>query len=107
MKTKILIAEDDPVSQSILGDLVKNQGYEVVSANNGTDAWKLLKADPQLHLAFIDWMMPGIDGLELCAKIKAEIHDRYVYAIMITAKDQKDDLIQGMEAGADEFISKP
>ena len=107
MKTKILIADDDPVSQSILSDLVKNQGYEVLLASNGTDAWNILKSDPQLHVAFIDWMMPGLDGPQLCAKIKAEITDRYVYAIMITAKDQKDDLIQGMEAGADEFISKP
>ncbi len=107
MKTKILIADDDPVSQSILSDLVQSQGYEVVIAHNGTDAWKALKADPQLHIAFIDWMMPGIDGPTLCAKIKAEITDRYVYAIMITAKDEKQDLIEGMNSGADEFISKP
>jgi class 3 adenylate cyclase len=107
MKTKILIADDDPVSQSILSDLVQNQGYEVVMTNNGTDAWQVIRDTPDLHVAFIDWMMPGIDGPTLCAKIKAEITDRYVYAIMITAKDQKDDLIQGMEAGADEFISKP
>jgi adenylate cyclase len=107
MKPKILIADDDPVSQSILSDLVKNQGYEVVITNNGTDAWKLLKSDPQLHVAFIDWMMPGIDGPRLCTRIKAEINDRYIYSIMITAKDQKNDLIEGMEAGADEFISKP
>ncbi len=107
MKTKILIADDDPVSQSIFGDLVKRQGHEVVITDNGTDAFKLLKSDPTIHVAFIDWMMPGIDGPTLCTKIKAEITDRYVYAIMITAKDQKDDLIEGMEAGADEFISKP
>jgi adenylate cyclase len=106
-KAKILIADDDPVSQSILGDLVQGQGYEVVITSNGTDAWQALQDTPDLDLAFIDWMMPGIDGPTLCAKIKAEITDRYVYAIMITAKDHKDDLIKGMEAGADEFISKP
>lgn len=107
MKSKILIADDDPVSQSILSDLVRNQGYDIVMTDNGIDAWNLLQSDPTLHVAFIDWMMPGMDGPTLCAKIKAEIQDRYVYAIMITAKDQKDDLIEGMEAGADEFISKP
>ncbi len=107
MKPKILIADDDPVSQSILSDLVANQGYEVTLVSNGTDAWKALKTDPQLHVAFIDWMMPGIDGPTLCAKIKAEIDDRYVYSIMITAKDGKEDLMVGMAAGADEFISKP
>lgn len=107
MKTKILIADDDPVTQSILGDLVKNQGYEIVVTNNGTDAWNLLRDDPHIHVAFIDWVMPGIDGPSLCARIKEDIQDRYVYAIMITAKAEKADLIKGMDAGADEFISKP
>jgi adenylate cyclase len=107
MKPKILIADDDPVSQFILGDLVSAQGYEVILADDGDQAWDLIRSTPDLHVAFIDWVMPGIDGPTLCAKIKAEIVDRYVYAIMITAKDLKDDLIHGMEAGADEFISKP
>lgn len=107
MKPQILIADDDPVSQSILMDLVVRQGYKVIVTDNGQSAWNLLHAEPRVQLAFIDWMMPGMDGLELCAKIKAEIRDRYVYSIMITAKSEKEDLIKGLEAGADEFISKP
>ena len=107
MKSKILIADDDPVSRSILGDLVKAQGYEIVVTDNGTDAWEILQDDPAIRVAFIDWIMPGIDGPSLCTNIKEGISDRYVYAIMITAKVEKADLIAGMDAGADEFISKP
>ncbi len=107
LTSKILIADDDPVSRSILGDLVKEQGYEIIVTDNGTDAWQILQDNPDIRVAFIDWMMPGIDGPSLCTNIKEGINDRYIYAIMITAKVEKKDLIAGMDAGADEFISKP
>jgi adenylate cyclase len=107
VKPKILIVEDDPVSHSVLKDTVRQIGYETVHASSGEAAWDQLRADPTLQLACIDWVMPGMDGLALCAKIKAELKDRYVYSIMITSKSRKEDLIQGLEAGADEFLSKP
>lgn len=107
MKPKILIVEDDPVSQSVLHDMVTQIGYETVHANSGEQAWDCLASDPAIQLACIDWMMPGMDGLSLCTKIKGEIRGRYVYSIMITAKTAKEDLIRGLEAGADEFLSKP
>lgn len=107
IKSKILIADDDPVSRSIFGDIVENLGHEIVVTDNGKDAWKIIKEDPAINVAFIDWIMPGMDGPSLCSRIKNEIVDRYVYSIMITAKGEKADLVKGMDAGADEFISKP
>jgi class 3 adenylate cyclase len=107
LEKRILIADDDPVSRSIFGDIVSGLGYKIVTAENGQDAWQILKKDPKISIALIDWIMPKMDGPTLCAKIKNQIFDRYVYSIMITAKDEKEDLIKGMDAGADEFISKP
>lgn len=107
MKPRILIVEDDPVSRSVLHDMVSQIGYQTLHAQSGEQAWECLRADPDIQLAFIDWMLPGMDGPALCSKIKAEIHDRYVYSIIITAKSSKEDLIRGLEAGADEFLTKP
>lgn len=107
MKPKILIVEDDPVSQSILSDLVGINGYEVILADTGEEGWRLINEEKDIRFAFIDWQLPEMDGLTLCSRIKSEINDRYVYAIVITAKNSKEDLIFGMRSGADDFISKP
>ena len=107
MKPTILIVDDDPVSQEVLCDLVTLCGYETVLADSGEEGWELLCSDPGIKVAFIDWVMPGMDGPTLCAKIKAQAQDRYVYIIMISAKSQKEDLIKGLEAGADDFLTKP
>src|SRR5262245_26682993 len=107
MNPNILIVEDDPVSGSVLADLVANAGLHPVRASTGEEAWEKIQADSAIQIAFIDWLLPGLDGLALCSKIKNEIKDRYLYAIMITSKNQKEDLIKGLEAGADEFLTKP
>ena len=107
MKPTILIVDDDPVSQQVLCDLVTLCGYETVLADSGEQAWELLCLNPTIKVAFIDWIMPGMDGPTLCAKIKAQAQDRYVYIIMISAKSKKEDLIKGLEAGADDFLTKP
>jgi adenylate cyclase len=107
MKPTILIVDDDPVSQQVLSDLVVLCGHETVLADSGEEAWELFLQNPEIKVAFIDWIMPGMDGLSLCAKIKANSRDRYVYIIMITAKSQKDDIIKGLAAGADDFLAKP
>ena len=106
-KSKVLIIEDDPVSQSVLHDLITSHGYETVLASDGLEGWEKINADPDLRVAFIDWIMPGMDGVSLCAKIKSEIKDRYVYAIMISAKTSKEDLVKALELGADDFLAKP
>jgi class 3 adenylate cyclase len=107
MKPTILIVDDDPVSQQVLSDLVVLCGHETVLADSGEAAWEIFQRDPAIQVAFIDWIMPGMDGLSLCSKIKSHSRDRYVYIIMITAKGGKEDIIRGLEAGADDFLAKP
>jgi class 3 adenylate cyclase len=107
LKPTILIADDDPVSQTVLGDLVTLCGYETVLADSGEQAWELLCQNAAIKVAFIDWLMPGMDGLALCSKIKRSSRDNYVYIIIISSKNQKEDVIKGLEAGADDFLAKP
>jgi diguanylate cyclase (GGDEF)-like protein len=102
----ILIAEDDLISCRILDKNLKNWGYTTILAKNGKDAWKSLQ-DPGLRLALLDWMMPEIDGLELCKKIRLENKPNYTYIILLTARDNPQDIINGLEAGADDYMTKP
>jgi sigma-B regulation protein RsbU (phosphoserine phosphatase) len=103
---QILIAEDDPVSRVLLQRHLEKWGHTVVSAENGDQAWELFR-NGDFSMVVSDWMMPGIDGLELTRRIRSEPRPGYVYIIMLTAKSQKEDIVQGMEAGADDFITKP
>lgn len=103
---KILIAEDDPISRRLLQTHLQRWGHEVVPAQNGAEALALFTAEP-FGLVITDWMMPELDGLELIRRIREGDHPGYVYVILLTAKSQKEDLVQGMEAGADDFLTKP
>jgi diguanylate cyclase (GGDEF)-like protein len=103
---KILIAEDDAISRLMLQRTLQSWGHEVIVATNGEEAWERFLAEA-CRFVITDWMMPQTDGLELCRRIRAlEGHD-YTYVILLTAKAQKDDLVEGMSAGADDFIVKP
>ncbi|MCB1127400.1 MAG: response regulator, partial [Verrucomicrobiae bacterium] len=104
---KILIVEDDPVSQTVLKGAVEDVGRDAVCVGSGEEAWSLLLADPHFDIAFIDWIMPGMSGPQLCARIRQHLTDRYVYTIMVTSKTGKQDLMRGLESGADDFVSKP
>jgi putative two-component system response regulator len=104
---KILIAEDDATSRTMLQAMLGKWGYEVVAANNGDDAWKQLQASDAPLLAIVDWMMPGLDGLELCRRLRATDKDDYTYVIMVTGRNEKADLITGFEAGVDDYLVKP
>lgn len=104
---KILIADDDPVFRRLLESLLKKWGYDVVLASDGSEAWNvLLQPDPP-SLAIIDWLMPGIEGVELCRLIKTELQYRAIYAILVTAHQREDDCVLALESGADDFIAKP
>ncbi len=106
---KVLIADDDPTSNLLLKRMLFQWGFDVVSTFNGTDAWKLLQEDNELQIAVIDWVMPGMEGLELCRLLREMEKDgeRYTYVIILTGKDDKADIISGIDAGADDYIIKP
>jgi len=104
---KILIADDDPVSRRRLETILSKWGYEVITARDGTEAWRELQAEDSPSLAILDWMMPGVDGPELCRRIRKRGDERYTYVIILTSLDTRDDLVLGMESGADDYVVKP
>ena len=104
---KILIAEDDPISRRLLETVLIKWGYEVVVATDGQQAWQALEADGAPQLAILDWMMPHMDGVEVCRQVRSRRGAPYVYVLLLTARSQREDLVQGMEAGADDYITKP
>jgi signal transduction histidine kinase len=101
-----LIAEDDLISRRLLQSNLEKWGHEVVSAPDGAEAWRLFESGG-FPIVISDWMMPEMDGVELVRRIRACQRPGYVYTILLTAKTQKEELIQGMEAGADDFVTKP
>jgi phosphoserine phosphatase RsbU/P len=104
---RILIADDDRVSTTMLGRTLEAWGLEVVVAQEGLSAWQHIAGDDPPQVAIIDWMMPGIDGLELCRRIRATPPRSPVYVILLTARTSRQDLVAGLEAGADDYLTKP
>jgi sigma-B regulation protein RsbU (phosphoserine phosphatase) len=104
---KILIAEDDPVSRRVLEATLLKWGYEVLVATNGTDAWEILQRDDAPSLAVLDIMMPGIDGLEVCRRVRQSPSATPPYLILLTAMASKDEVVNGIQAGANDYLSKP
>ena len=103
---KILIAEDDATSREILAHVLRQLGHEVVEAVNGEEAWAVFQRE-HVSLLISDWMMPGLDGLQLCRRIRAEQRPRYTYIILLTVLGGKRNYLEAMEAGTDDFITKP
>jgi diguanylate cyclase (GGDEF)-like protein len=104
---KILIAEDDLVYRRLLEGTLARWGYAVVAAGDGLEARAVLQADEAPRLAILDWMMPGVDGIDVCREVRRQTDKPYIYVLLLTAKDRKPDLIQGLEAGADDYLVKP
>jgi diguanylate cyclase (GGDEF)-like protein len=104
---KVLIAEDDPVSRRVLEVTLANWGYSVTVVSDGTEALRLLGSDDGPRIAILDWMMPGLDGVDVCKHLRTNAADRYVYIILLTSRQDKSDLAVGIEAGADDYITKP
>jgi diguanylate cyclase (GGDEF)-like protein len=103
----VLIAEDEAVSRVRLQALLTKWGYTVIVARDGLEAWDLLQRPDAPPLAVIDWMMPGLDGTELCRRIRQQGREPYVYVLLLTGRGRKEDLIEGLEAGADDYVTKP
>jgi DNA-binding response OmpR family regulator len=104
---KILIAEDDPVSATLLQTLLTQWDYEVVITENGDDALSVLSADDGPSLAILDWMMPGLSGPAVCRKIRSAPPSRPLYLILLTRLGKRDKIVEGLEAGADDYLAKP
>ncbi len=103
----MLVADDDVISRKRLESLLKKRGYEVTSARDGLEALAVLEGIDSPSIAILDWMMPGVDGPEICRKLRKANREPYVYVILVTGKDSKDDLIAGLDAGADDYLTKP
>jgi putative two-component system response regulator len=103
---KILVVDDDPINVEILGAILTSQGYEVLKAFNGGDAVRLIERDSP-DLILLDVMMPGISGFDVCRKLKSSERTRMIPVVMVTALDDLDSRIKAIEAGADDFITKP
>ena len=104
---KILIADDSIVSRHLLEATLRKWGYDVVVACDGSEALEFLEREDAPSLAILDWMMPGLTGPEVCRRIRDRRSEPYTYTLLLTSKSQKEDLIEGMEAGADDYITKP
>ena len=103
---RLLIAEDDPTSAAALHGLLQNIGYDVDVATNGIDAWQRWQIS-QPKIVILDWMMPGIDGVEVCRRIRSVSTNEYTCVIMLTAKRDREDRVAALKAGADVFLTKP
>lgn len=104
---RVLIADDNPVPRLMLESLLKQWGYEVVVALDGAQAWKILQEDNPPRLAILDWMMPGMTGPEVCLEARKRIAHPYAYMLLLTSRENKGDVIRGLEAGADDYLTKP
>jgi len=103
---KVLIAEDDRDSRELLSWLLEKLGYTVVATENGRQAWEAYRRD-KFRLVISDLLMPDVDGLELCRRIRSAKAQKYTYIILLTALIGKKDYLEGMDAGADDFVTKP
>jgi DNA-binding response OmpR family regulator len=104
---KILVAEDQVVSRHILAANLRKWGYDVMAVEDGTRAWEVLQAQDAPRLVILDWLMPGMDGIEICRQIRKRPQARPIYLILLTARRGQKDKIHGLQAGADDYITKP
>lgn len=104
---RVLIADDDPISRLALETKLTECGYEVVGCGNGTEALRVMEGPDAPQLAILDWIMPDLDGLSVCREIRKRGREAYVYVLMLTVRDRKQDLIVALEAGADDYLTKP
>ena len=105
---RILIADDNPVFRTVLQAMLERWGYDVSVVSDGNEARSLLQAESRPRIAILDWVMPGMTGIEVCRRVRASNHpDGYVFILILTAKTEWEDLVVAMEAGADDYVSKP
>jgi two-component system cell cycle response regulator len=104
---KILLADDDSVSRRLMERMLQRSGYEVIAAKNGREAVRELTATGGARLALIDWMMPVLDGPAVCREVRSRIDGPYVYILLLTSRQSSEDIVKGLQAGADDYLTKP
>ncbi|MDD4073426.1 MAG: response regulator transcription factor, partial [Desulfobacterales bacterium] len=104
---RILIAEDDFTSRTVLAGVLKKSGHEVVVTVSGAVAWDVMQQSDAPRLLILDWLMPEMDGLDVIRRVRALQTDRPPYIIMLTIRDEKADIIAGLDAGANDYLAKP
>jgi len=104
---RVLIAEDDADSFELLATLLISFGYEIVGVDNGDDALEILQRPDRPMLAILDWMMPGMSGVDVCHKLREHQNDNPPYVILLTSLNSESNIVEGLEAGADDYITKP
>ncbi len=103
----VLVADDDATSLALLAGVLRKHGYDVVTCSNGRQAWEILKQPEAPHLVILDWMMPEMDGLDVLRELRRMPTDTPPYVMMLTARDDKADIITALDAGANDYLSKP
>ena len=104
---RMIIADDSAISRKMMQRLLEKLGFEPQIASDGNSAWELLQSNDVPTIAILDWMMPGMEGVEICRKIRQLSHQHYTYAMLLTGKTEKNDIIEGLQAGADDYMTKP
>jgi DNA-binding response OmpR family regulator len=104
-QTTVIVADDDPISREMVSGLVQKWGFHVITAIDGREAMELLRAQTKPVLAILDWMMPGLDGTDVCRRVR-EVN-RSVYIVLLTARTDKERIVEGLRAGADDYLTKP
>lgn len=104
---RVLIAEDEPVSRTVLERTLRTWGYDVVVTRDGAEAWAALVAEDAPQLVILDWMMPGLEGPEVCRRVRALARPIPTHIILLTARGLADDIVAGLESGADDYVRKP
>jgi DNA-binding response OmpR family regulator len=107
LRVRILIAEDDPTSRNLLTAVLKKRACDVVATGSGVEALRVMQQPDAPRLVILDWMMPGIDGLEVCRRIRETSKENPPYIIMLTTRGDTEDIITGLDAGADDYLVKP
>lgn len=104
---KVLIAEDNAMYRAVLSRNVESWGHEPVVAEDGTKAWEILQRDDSPRLVILDWQMPGMDGIDVCRMVKRNPDHPFTYVVMLTSRDAQEDMVAGLDAGADDYLTKP
>ena len=104
---QILIADDDPIYRTLLMEMLSSWGYEVTVASNGLETWDALKKPDGPKMVILDWLMPEMDGFEVCKKVRQDPATHGVYILLMTGSKQREDIIKVLVAGADDYLLKP